>query len=402
MKLKLALLSAAAIHLMGCGIDAVEETQSPSNHSETLGSAANSKMRRSDRRVPGQYLVVLNDNEAQSSAVTDELAGRASAKPQHRYEHALKGFAARMSEAKARELSDDPRVAYVEEDGEMTVDTTQTGATWGLDRIDQVALPLSTTYTYTGTGSSTHAYVIDTGIRKTHSEFTGRVGAGTDFVGDGQNGNDCNGHGTHVSGIIAGTKYGVAKRAIVHPVRVLSCSGGASTSTVIAGIDWVKAHHTKPAVANLSLGGPASTALDSAVSSLVAAGVTTTVAAGNSNADACTQSPARAGVALTVASTGSSDFKSSFSNWGFCVDVNAPGELITSAGIASDTSTAVKSGTSMAAPYVAGVAAIYLTKFPTTPPSGVGTQITTKASLGPVKGLNSSTVNKLLNTAFLN
>ena len=220
--------------------------------------------------------------------------------------------------------------------------------------------PLSNSYTYNQTGQGVHAYIIDTGIRATHQEFGGRVTNGADFIGDGNGTNDCNGHGTHVAGTTGGTTYGVAKSVTIHAVRVLGCTGSGSTSGVIAGVDWVTANHASPAVANMSLGGGASTALDNAVTSSVNSGVSYAVAAGNSNANACNSSPARAAAAITVGATTSSDARSSFSNFGTCLDIFAPGSSITSAWSTSNTATNTISGTSMASPHVAGAIALYL------------------------------------------
>ncbi|NBO79879.1 MAG: serine protease, partial [Actinobacteria bacterium] len=235
---------------------------------------------------------------------------------------------------------------------------------WGLDRIDQRALPLNNRYTRTQSGAGVTVYVIDTGVRATHSELSGRVAAGFTTISDGQGTNDCQGHGTHVAGTVAGTNYGVAPAALVVPVRVMNCSGSGSTSDIIAGIDWIITHHQAgvPAVANMSLGGPRSAALDLAVSRGVADGVTFVVAAGNSSLSACTVSPAGEPSAITVGSTTSTDERSSFSNFGSCLDVFAPGSNIVSAGHSSDVATRTLSGTSMAAPHVAGIAALALSQ----------------------------------------
>jgi aqualysin 1 len=356
------------------------------------------------RNVPGNYIVVL-DQDATGAAADPGLAAAdadqvilstTSGRVTQVYAHALHGFSAEMSEADAIALSDDPRVLYVEEDSVMEIVTTQSNATWGIDRIDQRALPLSHTYTYTSTGSGVHAYIIDTGIRITHTQFGGRASVAFDAVGDGRKGIDCNGHGTHVSGTVGGSTYGVAKSVTLHAVRVLSCSGSGTTSGVIAGVDWVTAHHISPAVANMSLGGGASTALDSAVRNSIASGVTYAIAAGNSNANASGSSPARVSEAITVGASTSSDARSSFSNFGSVVDIFAPGSSITSAWSTSDTATNTISGTSMATPHVTGVAARYLQNNRTASPATVRNAIVNAATPGRLSGIPTGTANRLL------
>jgi subtilisin family serine protease len=301
-----------------------------------------------------------------------------------------------MTEEEALALAEDPRVAYVEEDAVMEIYATQTGATWGLDRIDQRNRPLSTTYNYTTTGSGVNVYVIDTGIRRTHNDFGGRAFVGFDVIGDGRNSNDCNGHGTHVAGTIGGTTWGVAKSVRLFAVRVLNCSGSGSTSGVISGVNWVTGNHIKPAVANMSLGGGASTSLDTAVNNSINAGVTYAVAAGNSNANAANFSPARVAAAITVGSSTSGDVRSSFSNFGSVVDVFAPGSTIRSAWYTSNSATATLSGTSMASPHVAGVAARVLQSTPGASPATVRNTIVNAATVGVLSGIPSGTGNRLL------
>jgi serine protease len=245
-----------------------------------------------------------------------------------------------------------------------------------------------------------HAYIIDTGIRGSHSQFSGRMGNGHTTITDGNGTNDCNGHGTHVAGTVGGTTYGVAKGVTLHPVRVLGCNGSGSTSGVIAGVDWVTANHQSPAVANMSLGGGASTALDDAVRNSIASGVTYAIAAGNSNANACNSSPARVTQALTVGSSTNADARSSFSNFGTCVDLFAPGSNITSAWIGSDTATNTISGTSMASPHVAGVAALYLATDPTASPATVHAAVVNNASVNKLSGIGTGSPNRLLYSLF--
>jgi len=304
----------------------------------------------------------------------------------------------RMSEESATRLASDPSVAFVEEDSEVSISATQTGATWGIDRIDQRDLPLNSTYNYNATGTGVRAYIIDTGIRATHSQFAGRVISGFTSINDGNGTNDCNGHGTHVSGTVGGTTYGVAKNVTLVAVRVLDCAGSGTNSGVIAGVDWVTSNHLagQPAVANMSLGGGASSALDTAVNNSINDGVTYAIAAGNSNIDACTQSPARVANALTVGSTTTTDARSSFSNFGTCLDIFAPGSSITSSWNTSDTATNTISGTSMATPHVAGVAALFLEANPSASPATVAAAIINGSTLNHVTSPGTGSPNRLL------
>jgi subtilisin family serine protease len=359
--------------------------------------------RAGNRAIANHYIVVLDRdatgrpgeasvNAEQIAQLLPEWAGTVI----RRYNHALNGFAALMTEPQARALSEDPRVSFVEEDSEMEALVTQNNPPWGLDRISQRDLPLNQAYSYTTTGAGVNAYIIDTGIRRTHTQFGGRAVAGFDAIGDGQNTNDCNGHGTHVSGTVGGSTYGVAKSVRLFAVRVLACNGSGSTSGVIAGVDWVTAHHVSPAVANMSLGGGVSTALDTAVRNSIASGVTYAIAAGNSNANAANSSPARVAEAITVGATTSSDARSSFSNFGSVVDIFAPGSAILSASNASDTATATLSGTSMATPHVAGVVARFLQGTPGATPAQARNELVNAATLSHLSGVPAGTANRLL------
>jgi subtilisin family serine protease len=353
-------------------------------------------------RIANHYIVVLDEDAVgpdadfgAASARAEQVVARTPAGRITRvFAYALNGFSAEMSEEEALALSQDPDVRFVEEDSIVEAVVTQTSAPWGLDRIDQRDRPLSGTYSYTRTGSGVNVYVIDTGIRRTHSQFGGRAFAGFDAFGGTTN--DCHGHGTHVAGTVGGSTYGVAKSVRLYAVRVLNCSGSGSNSGVIAGVDWVTRNHAKPAVANMSLGGGASSALDTAVRNSIAAGVTYAVAAGNSNANASNYSPARVGEAITVGSSTSSDARSSFSNYGSVVDIFAPGSSIRSAWYTSDTATATLSGTSMASPHVAGVAARYLQGNTGASPATVRNAIVNAATTGRLTGLPTGTANRLL------
>ncbi|WPU10482.1 S8 family serine peptidase [Pseudarthrobacter oxydans] len=313
---------------------------------------------------------------------------------------AVRGAVITATSGQAAALARSPRISAIAPDAPVSLSETQQSPPWGLDRIDQKALPLSGTFAPPSSGAGVNAYVIDTGVFAAHTDFGGRVTAGWTAVADGLGSGDCNGHGTHVAGTIAGKAFGVAKAATIVPVRVLDCQGSGYDSDVVAGLDWIASHHAAgtPAVANLSLGSGANSVVDAAVRGVISDGVTTVVAAGNTSIDACTRSPARVPEALTVAASDSSDRQAWFSNYGSCVDLYAPGVGILSAGHTSTTATATMNGTSMAAPHVAGAAAVALSQNPGQTPAGISAELTSAAAAGVITGASPGTPNRLVNT----
>ncbi|MFI5553057.1 S8 family peptidase [Streptomyces sp. NPDC051738] len=350
--------------------------------------------------IKDSYIVTLKKSaglKAASAAgkdVVEEYGGTVK----KTFTKALNGYSATLSASEAKRLAADPAVASVEQNQRVQLaDTTQSSAPWGLDRIDQAALPLSGTYTYPDSaGSGVTAYVIDTGVRITHQQISGRATYGYDAVDGDTTASDGNGHGTHVATTIAGSTYGVAKKAKIVAVRVLDNAGSGTTAGVIAGIDWVTNNHSGPSVANMSLGGGASTSLDTAVANSIASGVTYAVAAGNSNANASSYSPARVSTAITVGATTSSDARASYSNYGSVLDIFAPGSSITAGWYTSDTATNTISGTSMATPHVAGAAAVYLASHTSATPAAVASALTSGATTSVVTSPGSGSPNRLL------
>lgn len=337
-------------------------------------------------RAPGAggYIVVLAPGTppGQARALVQRYGGTVY----RVYTTGLLGFAAALPPAAAAAMATDPAVSYLTPDREMALSTTEAPVpSWGLDRIDQRGRALSGSYAYpAGGGAGVTVYVLDTGIRISHRDFGGRARYGWDFIGNDANANDCNGHGTHVAGTVGGARYGVAKRVRLVAVRVLDCTGHGSYSAIIAGIDWVTAHAVRPAVVNMSLEGPASPALDDAVRRSVATGITYVVAAGNHSGNACTESPARITDVLTVAATGRDDARAPFSNYGRCVDLFAPGVAIASDWNRGDRAAALMSGTSMAAPHVAGAAALLLSAHRSWRPAQVRAALQAAATRGRV------------------
>ncbi|MGN8006640.1 S8 family peptidase [Acinetobacter sp. 22301] len=350
--------------------------------------------------IKNQYIVILNKDVGSSNEFAQGIAKQHGGKVLQTYDAVLKGFAIYLPDvagtAFVEAMKKNPKVVSVENDTIMKVDaTTQSNPDWGLDRIDQKNLPLDSAYSYLQTGSGTTAYIVDTGILSTHQQFSGRVLSGYTAISDGNGTSDCHGHGTHVAGTVGGSTYGVAKNVSLVPIRILGCDGSGASSNVIAGLDWILKNGKKPAVVNMSLGGEANASLDSAVENLFNNGYVMVVAAGNSNTDACSSSPARVSKAITVAATDSTDTRASYSNYGSCVDIFAPGSQINSSWIGSNTATKVLNGTSMATPHVVGVVAEMLQSTPTATPQTISTNLLNQASNNVVKNPSGSP-NRLL------
>ncbi len=357
----------------------------------------------SPARISSTYIVVLKDNAAvhrrgvRRSAM--DLAGRHKGSVEKIFTKVVKGFSAVLGEGEARRLAAEADVAYVERDQRMPLtETTTRAGSWGLDRIDQTTDHLSRSYTYSTTASNVHAYIIDSGILTTHHEFGGRAVSGYDFVDDDNDATDCNGHGTHIAGTVGGNTYGVAKGVHLVAVRVSDCKGRTSTSRIISGVEWVTTHAIKPAVANISLGGGASGALDTAVANSISSGVTYVVAAGNYHRNAARMSPAHVRAAITVGATTRADARADYSNFGRVLDIFAPGSDITSAWFTSPSATETISGTSMAAPHVTGAAALILAREPSLTPVQVSAALTSGATRGMVSNPGRGSPNLLLHT----
>lgn len=359
--------------------------------------------------VEDQYIVVLKDETPSvqaREALLQNFATQHGGELIRTYVAALNGGVIRMNEAKAKALANHPFISYIEQDSVIQlivpIGTTSQNPTpsWGLDRIDQHSLPLNSAYSYNNDGTGVNAYVIDTGIRISHSEFNGRATLGYDVIKGNSKGGDCNGHGTHVAGTIGGINYGVAKNVNLIAVRVLNCQGYGTISGIIVGIDWVTKNASRPAVANMSLGSGASTSLDTAVSNSVNAGISYVVAAGNSSQDACVSSPSRVPSAITVGATDKTDTRPSWSNFGECLDLFAPGVSITSAWKDSNTAVNTISGTSMAAPHVAGVVALKLQETPDATPAQIAVALIDKSTKDVALNIGNNSPNQLLFTDY--
>jgi serine protease len=382
------------------------------------------EVQRSANPIPGQYIVVLNDDAVRpvDADIHDQrptlrdlgrgLANQHGGRIGRQYGAALAGFAIDSSAAAAEKWAADARVAYVAEDGWVEIASEETSASWGLDRIDQRDAALDNLYSYYADGSGIDLYVVDTGLRSTHQDFSGRVDLAASFstVDDGLGTEDCNGHGTHVAGIAGGATFGVAKGVTLHPVRVLDCYGRGAVSDIVAGVDWITARYPKPrknrpelpkrAVVNMSLATNWTQVLDEAVSRAIATGITFVVAAGNSGDDACVYSPARVPGAITVGATTAANARAAYSNFGACLDLFAPGDFILSDSIADDAATMVMAGSSMAAPHVAGTVALLLSVNPALSPAEVSTLLATAATAEAVTEAGSGSPNRLLFAPF--
>lgn len=393
-----------SVFLAGCSKDPAVSAKKDFRLNEEIHLAPMMEKQPGGKYIDGAYIVVLNDDveEADVDGECDRICNQRKSKKNRSFKYALKGFSVNLTAQEIEEVRKDSKVKYIEQDQVATAVATQTPATWGLDRLDQPALPLNTTYTYNNNGSTVDAYIFDSGIKLDHVEFTGRVSAGFNAITIGASANDDNGHGSHVAGTVGGTTYGVAKGITLIPVKVLNAAGSGTFSQIIAGIDWAIAHHgTKPAVGNMSLGGVGtSPTLEAAVRRAITDGIVMCLAAGNSTLEASNFTPARTAEAITVGATTSTDGFASYSNFGAVVDILAPGSAITSAWFTSSTAINTISGTSMASPHVAGVAALYIENNPGATTAQVEAVLKNNAVVGAISAVPAGTTNRLLQNSL--
>ncbi|WP_228767949.1 S8 family peptidase [Limnohabitans sp. DM1] len=385
-------LALGGLLVLGAGVT-LAQTPAPKNTETPMHVFGASKP------IQNRYIVVFTSDVADPAQEAQSMVRGGKGTLHHTFKNAIKGFAASIPAAALPGLLNNPRVDYIEQDQSVSLNqatSPQSSATWGLDRIDQASLPLNSQYKFNGTGAATTAFIIDSGLRADHVDFTGRVLPGYNVVADANGTNDCNGHGTHVAGTVGGSTWGVAKSVNLVPVRVLDCAGSGTLSGVVAGIDWVAGSTLRPAVANMSLGSAKSSTVNAAVAGAYNKGVTMVVAAGNNNADACSYSPSSEPMAITVGATTNTDARASYSNYGTCLDVFAPGTNITSAWHTGSTASNTISGTSMASPHVTGVAALALQANPLASPAQISSFITSYATLNKVSTAGTGSPNRLL------
>jgi subtilisin family serine protease len=387
----------SAVGAVALTMSACQDAVTPTGNLEFSPRSAPSRAStNSYSRIPDEYIVVLKDGVTDIRGRANALVSAHSGRLGSTYERALKGFSVHMSAAAAEALANDPDVLSVEQAQEVVPASVESSPGWGLDRIDQATLPLNGLYNYSQTGSGVHVYVVDAGIRSTHTEFGGRVGQGFTTVSDAYGTTGCGNHGTHVAGIVGGAQYGVAKNVTLHSVRVFDCNGVTSTADIISAVDWMTANVVRPAVVEMALTTALSSTLNSAIQNSISAGITYVAAAGSNMSDACSYSPSSVSGAITVAAIGGSDFQSTYTNVGSCVDLYAPGDQILSAFATDDNITGQMTGTSQASAFVAGAAALYLETHPQASPAEVAQAIVSGATVGVVKGVTLNTPNLLL------